>query len=111
MVQASRKFSPADRYKYDCGMCSPSQGFAQVDTRQDASYYGTWANPEKRIIFTYCEGDCTTTTCDTDEEFIAEMRELEEWNIKNGGFCKVDPGLREGATEPWKRLGLGDMLH
>ena len=111
MVKKSFEHCPADRYKYDWGTCSSSNGFAQVDTRQDASFYGTWANPEKRIIFNYCEGDCTTTTCDTDEEFIAEMRELEEWNIKMGGFCKVDAGLREGAQEPWKRLGLGDMLH
>lgn len=111
MVKTIHEHCPADRYKYDWGLCSTSNGFAQVDTDQDAWYYGTWANPEKRIIFSYCEGDCTTIECDTDEEFITEMRKFEEWNIKMGGFCKVDAGLREGAQDPWKHLGLGDMLH
>lgn len=111
-MKITKEHCPSDRYRYDFGPCSTANGFAQVDTDQDAWYYGTWANPEKHIIFTYCEGDCTTIECDTDEEFVAEMRKLEEWNNKErGGFCKVDPGLREGAQEPWKRLGLGDMLH
>lgn len=110
-MKVTREHCPADRYKYDWGLCSSQNGFAQVDTRQDASYFGTWANPLKRIVFCYCEGDCTTVECDTDEEFVTYMRDLEEWNRKMGSFCKVDPGLLSGADEPWKRLGLGDMLH
>ena len=73
-------FEPADRYTYDFGLCSSKNGFAQVDTGQDASYFGTWANPEKLIIFNYCEGDCYTTICDSVDEFRAEIAEIKRWN-------------------------------
>ena len=33
----------SDRYEFDCGPCSYANGFAQVDTRQDAPYYGSGA--------------------------------------------------------------------
>ncbi len=54
-----REFAQADRYVYDFGSCSYANGFAQIDTRQDASYFGTWCSPERRMIVNYCEGDVT----------------------------------------------------
>ena len=103
------EFCPADRYVYDLGLCSSSNGFAQVDTRQDASYYGTWANPVKLVIFSYCEGDCYTTVCETPAEFTAEMRRIKEFHGED--WRGVDPGWHEKDGEPWRRLGLGELLH
>ena len=45
-----------DRYQFDWGECSTANGYAQVDTKQDAWYYGTWANPETFTIVSYAEG-------------------------------------------------------
>ncbi len=40
-MKITREFAPADRYTYDFGLCSYENGWAQVDTAQDASYFGT----------------------------------------------------------------------
>jgi hypothetical protein len=111
-MEKHHEFCPADRYVYDFGLCSSKNGFAQIDTSQDASYFGTWANPKKLIIFNYCEGDCYTTICHTPAEFVAEIRDIKAWNEENGHrFIGIDPGLHEENIEAWKVIGLGDLLH
>ena len=68
-MKITRDFRPlSDRYSFDCGPCSYANGFAQIDTRQDASYYGTWTSVASRTIVNFCEGDVTTTVCESDEE-------------------------------------------
>lgn len=52
----TREFAPADRYIYDFKYCSTSNGWAQIDTSQDASYFGQWINPAKRLIFCLLRG-------------------------------------------------------
>jgi len=105
------EFCPADRYVYDFGACSYSKGWAQVDTTQDASYYGTWTNPERREIFTYCEGDTTLTRCDTDAEYAEAVRATAAWNKASGYWKGIDPGLGEEMRERFVALGLADLLH
>ena len=80
-ITIEREFAPADRYYYDNKL--PAH-FAQIDTNQDASYYGTWASAKIRVIFCYCEGDCTTTKCDTAAEFESEIRKIKQWNDEMG---------------------------
>ena len=58
-MKITREFAPADRYLYDFGLCSYANGWAQVDTAQDASCFGTWAHPTRLLIFTYSSGDTT----------------------------------------------------
>jgi len=111
-MKKTRDFNPADRYVYDFGLCSSKNGFAQIDTSQDASYFGTWANPEKLIIFNYCEGDCFTTECHTAEEFVREILSIKSWNEENGfRFIGIDPGLDQKQIDCWKAIGLGNLLH
>lgn len=108
-------FEPdADRYVFDFKFCTYDLGWCQVDTEQDASYYGTWANPTKRHILTFAEGDVKLTKCGTDEEFSDEMRGMAEWHLERGYWRGIDPGINEtGATmrEHWGRLGLSELLH
>jgi hypothetical protein len=111
MIKVIREFEPADRYTYDFGVCSYEHGFSQVDTDQDASYFGTWANPYTFRIFCYCEGDCILITCDTVEEFQAEMKKLKDWNTESGYSCAIDPGLDPSIKARWQEIGLGDLLH
>lgn len=111
MATKKREHASADRYRYDMGLCSYENGFSQVDTSQDAWYYGTWANPEKFIIFNYCEGDCTTTICDDKDDFIKEMMETINWNIEGGYWKGIDAGMDESNIAQWESLGFKDFLH
>ncbi len=84
-MKITRDFRPlTDRYAFDTGPCSYANGFAQIDTRQDASYYGTWCSPVARTIVSFCEGDVTTTVCETDAEFVEQLREAARWNDEAG---------------------------
>lgn len=115
-MKRTSEFLSTSRYTYDSGMCSSRNGFAQIDTWQDASYYGIWANPEKFIIFSYCEGDCSTTECENVEEFIAEINSIRQWagapeNGGEKGFRGIDPGLNPENIKKWHDIGLGHLLH
>ena len=111
-MQTIRDFVPADRYIFDRGPCSYANGFAQIDTGQDASYFGTWCSPERRTMVNYCEGDLTTIICDSDEEFVTLLRENAEWTEANGhGPFRIDPGLDPSMKEVFDCLGLSDLLH
>ena len=108
-VSIEREHAPGDRYRYDHGL--PAD-FAQLDTSEDASYYGNWASAQRRVLFSYCEGDCTTTVCTTDEEFKAEIQKFTDFCDRIGyRFFGVDPGLKPGAKKPWDAMGLAHLLH
>lgn len=121
MTKIHRSTSPFNsRYAYDTGECSQSNGFAQLDTGQDASYYGTWANPTTFTIVNFCEGDLYRTTCDTPEEFVRGIREIYEWNVARGwvqeGKGFIDPGYpTDWAVNPiykaFEDLGIGELCH
>lgn len=103
-------FAEGDRYEFDFGPCSIREGYAQLDTRQDASYYGNWANPTTLVIFSFVEGDCTLTQCDNSEEFAAEIRKMAKWHIDNGYGFGIDPGLSDDRDAAWNAIGLGEFL-
>ena len=96
---------------FDCEECSYALGWCQVDTLQDASYYGTWANPYTFQIVNYCEGDITRTNCDNQAEFMIAMLDLKTWNDSAGWGCKVDPGLSQKMTEKWSSIGMNWFLY
>lgn len=113
-IQTIRDFAPADRYRYDFGPCSYTNGFAQFDTRQDASYYGVWVSPTRRAIVSYCEGDVTMQVADTDEEFVQIVREFVRWNdAADYGPAKIDCLSRrdEAIAARFRMVGLVDLLH
>lgn len=107
-----RSWQPTDRYRFDCGQCSYANGYAQIDTGQDASYFGTWCSPTDRAIVCYCEGDVTIERADTDEEFTAAIRDLAAWNDRQGwGPMRIDALATPALAETFRALGLGDLLH
>ena len=112
-MKTSRDFKPlSDRYSFDCGACSPANGFAQIDTKQDAPYFGNWCAPTTRTIVNFSEGDVTTTVCETDAEFVEQLRELARWNDEAGyGPMNIDPGRDDGLRQAFEKLGLADLLH
>jgi hypothetical protein len=110
-VTTADEFCPADRYLYDGSL--PGD-FAQLDTSEDASYYGNWASAKRLILFSYCEGDCTTTQCETVEEFRAELEKFQAFCERVGyKFHGIDPGWiqTEEILQPWRDAGLAHLLH
>jgi hypothetical protein len=110
-VERITEFSPADRYLYDFRVCTYANGWAQIDTRQDASYYGTWTNPTTREIFCYCEGDTTLIRCSTDDEYRDELRAVIDWNKSAGYWLGIDPGGITNMRDQFVALGFEDALH
>ena len=107
-MRITRDFKPmSDRYGFDFGPCSTANGFAQIDTRQDASYYGTWCSPAARTIVNYCEGDVTTTVCDKHDlrhSFASRAVAV------GARACSGLPGAYSPAELPILRLELGDAM-
>ncbi len=103
-ITRTEEFADGDRYAYDFGLC---RDFAQVNTSEDASWYGIWACPTRLVVFTFCEGDCTTVQCDTADEFRSEMLSVRAFAERMGKFLGIDPGSDPVKAAAWEALGLG----
>ena len=99
----------AERYDFDRQLCwAKGSTWAQVDTDQDAWYFGNWANPVTRSIVSFAEGDLTITRCDTAEEFCVELNVMATWHATQGSYLRIDP--REEHESLWLELGLGHLM-
>ncbi len=106
-----RSFQPSDRYRFDFGRCSAAKGWAQIDTRQDASYFGQWINPKWRQIISYAEGDVCVTTCADDSEMLGEMEHIRAFHNENDAFLGIDPGFNAELREALLEAGLRGFFH
>ena len=97
------------RYEIDAALCPA--GWSQLDTDQDASWFGIWASPKHQSVVSYCEGDISRTYCDTAEEFCTEIRRVVAFHRRMGEWKGIDPGLKPEARQAWIDLGLADLLH
>ena len=102
-------FVHGDRYQYDFDICSCANGFAQIDTGQDAGYYGNWINPTDRIVIIFAEGDLTTIKFDNDAEMIEWVQKFK--SCVSLCFIGIDPGLGETLRLACVEHGLGPFLH
>ncbi len=100
-----------DRYHFDFKTCQPSKGWAQLDTKQDASYFGTWVNPITLELVSYCEGDVTHIKCETEAEFKCELTNLIDWNKKQEYFIGIDGMMSPGIIAAFEKLGFAEYLH
>jgi len=110
-MKTERFHKDGDRYRFDFDLCSLKKGYAQIDTDQDAWYYGMWTNPYRLITVSYCEGDITIQTADTVKEYVEHIHTIEQWNKKSGSTCFIDPGLNNEMIARFTEIGLGNMLH
>jgi hypothetical protein len=113
MTRKTQHLQDADRYHFDFGPCSYANGFYQIDTDQDAWYFGQWANPATRTTVSFTEGDVTECQYDTDEEFTAAILANADWHQKNGYAFGIDPGIsgNQAFVARWTALGLAHLLH
>jgi hypothetical protein len=111
-MQTQRYYKQSDRVKFDFDLCHFKRGYAQVDTSQDAIYFGTWANPEKLAIITYCEGDVTIQQAETPAEFAEELRHIKAWNEEHGhGFKGIDDMGQLSIRNGFIAAGIADLLY
>jgi hypothetical protein len=109
MIKKTTGFEPNQtRYFYDFALLK--KGFAQIDTSEDASYYGNWANAATFEMFSFVEGDTCHVKCDTASEFAQIMCEFVEFCASQGKdyFRGVDVGPNHAPEklQPWKDAGL-----
>lgn len=107
------RFIDADRYRFDFRECSPTNGFAQVDTSQDAWYFGSWLNPTALKYVEYIEGDVTRIQFESTEEMREYVESLHEWNKKMFGNkgVKIDPLLNAQIEKGLRAAGLESFMH
>ncbi len=112
-MKTTRNFEMcSNRYKYDFGLLTAGNGWAQVDTEQDASYFGTWANPFDLKVFSFTEGDTCLREAENKAEFKAEMLKIKQWNEENGWrFIGIDPGFSKKLRQKFHNIGLESLLH
>jgi len=101
----------SDRYCFDFEYCSRANGWAQLDTVNDAWYYGKWANIDRLLIVSYTEGDIRIVQCDNLEEFKEELYVMNEYEVRNNNRLKIDPGLSLDESLKYHKAGLSDLLH
>lgn len=99
-----------ERYYYDCGPCSLAKGWAQIDTDQDAYYFGAWANPVELKIFTFSEGDTAMAEYPDTSSFAAALRQWLASCSQLGRRYMVDPGRRSLAAAFVQR-GAADCIY
>jgi hypothetical protein len=107
MATRKKEFVGGERYNFDFNQCANSEGWAQVDTGDDASYFGNWINLERLQLVSFMEGDVVTITAKDKEEFVAEFIKLDECLDD----VKIDPGFNEKLESDLKEVGLGAYIH
>lgn len=103
-----------DRYAFDFQACTSEAGWAQIDTEQDASYFGQWLQPWDRKVCSFIEGEVRVVQAESDAELREYLENLVRWNVDMGYKpAKIDPGLSRRAefVERLEALGVGGMVH
>jgi len=110
-MRTVRDFVQTDRYCFDFGGCNYRDGWAQVDTDQDAWYYGQWANPFKLEFFSYTEGDTVRIICENEKEFVDYVRSVYKWSIDHGVVWHGIDWFTEDIKKEFEKMGLSDLFH
>ena len=101
-----------ERYSFDFGECSHHLGYAQVDTSQDALYFGIWTNPTTLTTVSYIEGDVYRNIAESVDEYVGFIRKLKADYEKMGTkITGIDPMLNDDISNRLKEIGLGDLIH
>jgi len=105
-MKTEKTFCNSDRYIFDYDICSFKKGFAQIDTNEDASYFGNWVNFKSLELITYCEGDLTINKCENEEEFKNQLLKVVSWYKKNKSFIGIDLMLSDEIKKDFNKLDL-----
>lgn len=106
MERETHFINDGSRYQAD-NLLSPTDGWAQLDTTDDAWYYGNWVNPFIKQIVSYTEGDLLIIKDMTDDEFKEQLAAYENF----GNFKGIDDMCQDRIRVKFEELGLGRLLH
>lgn len=95
-----------DRYWFDMRLSS-KKGWAQVDTTEDAYYYGLWLHPKSRRMINFAEGDIVTMRFDSHGEVRGFLQALKQ----NHSLKGIDPGFNKRLLHDLKRNRYTPYLH
>jgi hypothetical protein len=99
--------SQLDRYYFDNIECSYKKGWAQLDTTQDAHYFGMWINPIKLRVMSYMEGDVVENQFESIDELTQYLTDMN----RNGEYVHIDPGLNSEFEQLFITLELDQFFH
>ena len=105
-MKTQKTFCNSDRYVFDFKYCKSSDGYAQLDTKEDAHYFGNWVNFKSLELITYCEGDLTVVKCDNVEEFKQQLLKVVSWYKDNKSFIGIDLMCSDEIKENFNKLEL-----
>lgn len=101
-----------NRYLFDFTLCTAEDGWAQLDTTQDAPWHGNWANPFNRQVMIFQEGDETLHQAATDAEFVQAVRNVKTSQEACGhAFKGIDTMCSKRLRARFEALGLRDLLY
>lgn len=110
-VSIKRHFLPTDRYDVERRL-GLANGWLQIDTPQDAPYFGQWTNPTTREIYSYTEGDHARVTCQNDLAYAHQIVQGAEWSLKHcGKKALVDSNGHMDVIARFTALGLQEFIH
>jgi hypothetical protein len=93
-----------NRYFFDNGECNPAEtNFCQLDTWQDASYFGIWADPVGLRVVKFIESEVYRHEFDSEAAFCEKVRSTLEHNRQGEGHASIDP---YGNLGDWRALGF-----
>ena len=112
-MQTVHAFNPSiNRYLFDVTLCTAEDGWAQLDTTQDAPGYGNWANPFNRQVMIFQAGDETLHQAATDAEFVQAVRSVKTSQETCGhAFKGIDTMRSTRLRARFEALGLTDLLY
>ena len=109
-MREQRTHEQGDRYVFDW-LLKPKDGWAQIDTGSDASYFGQWANPVTKEFISYCEGDIYKADQMTDEEFSDTIKQVVAFHERMGDWKGIDGMCCAPIIEKFSELGLSSYMH
>lgn len=107
-----KSFVDGDRYQFDWTLLD--KGFFQVDSSEDASYYGHWLNPIRKILIAFIEGDLTITKYENNDEMIEDLGNLNDYQLRQSEGergIKIDTGFKDENKDIFRSIGLGKYLY
>jgi len=101
-----------DRYSFD-RQYTLANGWAQVDTYQDAPYFGIWTSPALLQIFTYCEGDLCLEQCNDVADYVDAVKRCIAFYDGHEKPCRIDvfESRFPEMAKAFRDLGLGEFIH
>lgn len=109
MIKQERSFRGGGASRHELDEKLGVSGYVQLATRNDAWYYGNWANPATHTLISFAEGDLTESRCCCEIEFAAELRRVAEWYDERKEWIGIDT-LNPERIAAFERLGLGDLI-